>query len=97
MTINLEELRGLTEAELAQKATALKQQLFQLRVQAKLGRLEKGHELRVVRRDIARVLTIQRVKAAPSAAPVKAAKTTKVAKTAKAAPTVKAVKKVVAS
>lgn len=64
MTNTLEELRGLSSVELAQKATALKQQLFQLRVQAKLGRLEKGHELRHVRRDIARVLTLQRASAA---------------------------------
>lgn len=63
MTTTLEELRGLSDAELAQKATALKQQLFRLRVQAKLGKLEKGHELRNVRRDIARVLTIQRAQA----------------------------------
>lgn len=54
-----QELRELSEPELAQKAAALKQQLFQLRVQAKLGRLEKGLQLRVVRRDIARCLTIQ--------------------------------------
>ncbi|MBI4227993.1 MAG: 50S ribosomal protein L29 [Candidatus Omnitrophica bacterium] len=60
MTTTLDELRGMTAVELARKAEALKQQLFQLRVQAKLGRLEKGHELRHVRRDIARVLTVRR-------------------------------------
>lgn len=57
------EIRELSEPELAQKVAVLKQQLFQLRVQAKLGRLEKGLELRHVRREIARCLTIQREKA----------------------------------
>lgn len=63
MTLKTTELAGMTDQELAQKAAALQQQLFQLRVQAKLGRLEKGHELRAVRRDIARVLTAQHAKA----------------------------------
>ena len=63
MTLTMTELDGMTDQELVQKAAALKQQLFQLRVQAKLGRLEKGHELRAVRRDIARVLTAQNAKA----------------------------------
>ncbi len=54
------ELRELNDHELAQKLAALRQQHFQLRVQATLGRLEKGQELRYVRRDIARCLTVQR-------------------------------------
>lgn len=65
MTLKTSEWDGMTAPELAQKAAALKQRLFQLRVQAKLGRLEKGHELRAVRRDIARVLTAQRANATP--------------------------------
>ena len=55
-----QEIRELAAPELEQKVAALQQQLFQLRVQAKLGRLEKGLELRNVRRDIARCLTVQR-------------------------------------
>lgn len=62
MSVDVKDFEGMTAVELAQKAAALKQQLFQLRVQAKLGRLEKGHELRAVRRDIARVLTAQTAK-----------------------------------
>lgn len=54
------EVRELSEVELAQKVNTLRQQLFQLRVQARLGRLEKGHELEAVRRDIARCLTRER-------------------------------------
>ena len=68
MSVDVKELEGMTEVELVQKVAALKQQLFQLRVQAKLGRLEKGHELRAVRRDIARVLTAQHAKARPQEA-----------------------------
>jgi len=55
-----EEVRGLSDAELSQKLGALRTQLFQLRVQAKLGRLERGLQLRSVRRDIARCLTVHR-------------------------------------
>ena len=57
--MTVQELRELSDTEVAQKVLTLKQQLFQLRVQAKLGRLEKGLEMRHVRRDIARCLTVQ--------------------------------------
>ncbi|MBI4313805.1 MAG: 50S ribosomal protein L29 [Candidatus Omnitrophica bacterium] len=58
--MTIAEVRELAGPELDQKVAALKQQLFDLRVQAKLGRLEKGLELRNVRRAIARCLTVQR-------------------------------------
>ena len=54
------EVRELSDTELTQKVATLKQQLFQLRVQAKLGRLDKAHQVQIVRRDIARCLTVQR-------------------------------------
>jgi len=54
-----EEVRGLSDPELVQKLSALRAQLFRLRVQAKLGRLERGLQLRTVRRDVARCLTVQ--------------------------------------
>ncbi len=59
------ELRELSDQELVQKVAALRRQLFQMRVQAKLGQLEKGLALRQVRRDIARSLTIERERLRP--------------------------------
>ena len=54
------EIRELSDTDLTQKVATFRQQLFQMRVQARLGRLEKGLELRKIRREIARCLTIQR-------------------------------------
>lgn len=59
----------MSDPELMQKMAALRQQLFQLRVQAKVGRLEQGLQLRKARRDIARCLTIQRERRRPGARP----------------------------
>ena len=56
--LNVEELRGLSEEELKEKAGNLKKQLMQYRFQAKTGKLEQQNLIREVRRDIARILTI---------------------------------------
>ena len=52
------ELRQLNPDELLEKATALRKEHFQLRLEAKTGKLEKSNRLHDVRKDIARVLTI---------------------------------------
>lgn len=54
-----EEIRQLSEAEIAEKVTKNKKELFTLRVQAKTGKLEKQNRIRMVRRDTARLLTIK--------------------------------------
>lgn len=55
-----EELRNLSDAELEKRLRDLKEELFNLRFQNVAGRLENPMRLREVRRDIARIRTIQR-------------------------------------
>lgn len=52
------ELRNLTDEELNQRLQELYRKLFELRSQIKIGRLEKPHEVRMCKRDIARIKTI---------------------------------------
>lgn len=54
------ELKDLTEAELRQKLSEARRELFNLRVMQSSGRLEKPSRLRELRRDIARILTVLR-------------------------------------
>ena len=54
------ELRELSDEELAKKLRDLKEELFNLRFQAATGQLDNPMRIRQVRRDIARVQTIQR-------------------------------------
>jgi large subunit ribosomal protein L29 len=54
------ELRDLGDAELVQKLHEAKEELFNLRFQLATGQLDNYRRLGEVRRDIARVLTVQR-------------------------------------
>lgn len=51
------ELRDLTVDELKEKLEARKKELFSLRFQAKLGKLEKHSSIRMIKREIARTMT----------------------------------------
>ncbi|OWC33298.1 50S ribosomal protein L29 [Escherichia coli] len=53
------ELRGLSQEELAKKENELKKELFDLRFQAAAGQLEKTARLDEVKKQIARVKTVQ--------------------------------------
>ena len=53
-------LRELTEEELGQKYDELTEELFNLRFQLATSQMENVGRMRAVRRDIARVKTIQR-------------------------------------
>lgn len=55
-----EEWRDLADDELAKRLVDLKEELFSLRFQNVTGQLENPLRLREVRRDIARVRTVQR-------------------------------------
>ncbi|MBN3039242.1 MAG: 50S ribosomal protein L29 [Candidatus Omnitrophica bacterium] len=57
------EIREMTKEELEQKIVSLKEQLFNLRYQAKTGRLEKPSQIRNAKKDIARINTIIKEKA----------------------------------
>ncbi len=52
------EIREKTLKELEQKIHSLKEELFNLRYQAKTGRLEKPSRIRNIKKDIARINTI---------------------------------------
>ena len=56
--MNANELRAKSDAELREELTGLLREQFNLRMQRGIGQLAKPHELRRVRRDIARVRTV---------------------------------------
>ena len=56
------EIREKTLKELEQKIHSLKEELFNLRYQAKTGRLEKPSRIRNIKKDIARINTILKEK-----------------------------------
>ena len=62
-----EELRELTDEELQRKGQELVEELFNLRFQLATGQIENVGRITAVRRDIARVKTIQRERQPQSA------------------------------
>ena len=56
------ELRELGTEELGAKERDLTDQLFRMRIQKSMGQLENPDKMRTVRRDLARVKTVQRQK-----------------------------------
>ncbi|CAN7271075.1 MULTISPECIES: 50S ribosomal protein L29 [Rhizobium/Agrobacterium group] len=63
-----EDVRGLTADQLKDKLADLKKEQFNLRFQKATGQLEKSSRITEVRKDIARVKTIARQKAAEAKA-----------------------------
>ena len=64
------EIRELTPAEIDTKVREARERLLQLRLRKHTGQVEKTHELRALRKDIARLETIlnQKKAQAPKAA-----------------------------
>ena len=58
------EVRDMTPDQLDDELLKLKKTQFNLRFQGASGQLEKVHQMRQVRRDIARIKTVQRQRAA---------------------------------
>ncbi len=58
------EVKDLTAEELAQKEAALREELFKLRLRQATAQVENPMQIRALRRDIARVKTAQRARAA---------------------------------
>jgi large subunit ribosomal protein L29 len=54
------ELRELDEAELENKLVEARKELFNLRFQSATGRLDNNSRVTLVRREIARLLTVRR-------------------------------------
>ncbi|PSH02925.1 MAG: 50S ribosomal protein L29 [Acidobacteria bacterium] len=60
--MNSEKIRNFTDAELVQQRTELSDELFKLKFQLRMGQSESLRKMRGLKKDIARVLTIQREK-----------------------------------
>jgi large subunit ribosomal protein L29 len=58
------DLRELGADQLAVRERELADQLFRMRIQKSMGQLEAPDKIRLVRRDLARVKTVLRQKAA---------------------------------
>lgn len=56
--MNAQDLRGKRESELREELSGLLREQFNLRMQRGIGQLATPHDLRRVRRDIARVKTV---------------------------------------
>ncbi len=56
--MNAQDLRQKNEKELREELSGLLREQFNLRMQRGIGQLARPHELRRVRRDIARVRTV---------------------------------------
>ena len=71
-----EKIRNLTEPELKHEERELNDQLFRLKFQMKMGQTESLKKIRDLRKDIARINTVQREKqlasgnGTPAATPV---------------------------
>jgi large subunit ribosomal protein L29 len=60
------EIRDLSPAEIATKIREIRETLLQARMRKQTGQVEKTHELRSLRKDIARLETIHRQKNKPA-------------------------------
>jgi large subunit ribosomal protein L29 len=60
-----EEARELSEKEREEKITDINQEIFNLRLQLATGKIENPSRIRFLRRDIARLKTIQKETCVP--------------------------------
>ena len=60
--MKVEEIRKMSDEELSSELTSLKEELFKLRFQHATNQLDNTAQIAQVKRDIARVMTIQREK-----------------------------------
>jgi|SRR5665213_673318 len=98
MKENADKARGLDTAEIAKQLLEASEQMFRLRFQLSMGQADGLTKLRKLRRERARMLTVQRERElgqseAPATKPVKAKKVAAKAPVAKAAVKTAAVKK----
>ncbi len=62
--MNAEKIRNLTDIELTHQQSELADQLFKLKFQLKMGQTESLKKIRDLKKDIARMKTIEREKRA---------------------------------
>ena len=68
-TVKAGKIREQAAAELDKRAGEIREELFKLRFQQATGQLENPARVRVLRRELARVLTVQQEQAAAAAKP----------------------------
>ena len=68
--MKIKEIRDLSRDELAARKHQLREESFHLRIQQQSGQLEKPSQIRVIRREVARIETVlnQKAKAAVATA-----------------------------
>ena len=66
--MKIADVRALSTDQAEDTLLNLKKEQFNLRFQAATGQMEKTHRVDVIRKDIARLKTVARQKAAPKAA-----------------------------
>ena len=66
-----QEIRDLSEKERREKVTDLGQEIFNLRFQLATGKIENPSRLKSLRRDVARIKTIQQEAKGNSSQPAK--------------------------
>lgn len=62
--MKIADIRGMTPDQLADTLISLKKEQFNLRFQGATGQVEKTHRFNEIRKDIARIKTVLRAKAA---------------------------------
>ncbi|MEW6392446.1 MAG: 50S ribosomal protein L29 [Pseudomonadota bacterium] len=62
--MKIADIRGMTPDQLAETLLNLKKEQFNLRFQGATGQVEKTHRFNEIRKDIARIKTVLRAKAA---------------------------------
>ena len=82
--MNADKIRNLTEEELAHQERDLSDQLFKLKFQLNMGQTESLKKIRGLRKDIARVKTIQGERGRTAASATTPSATTPSATSAKA-------------
>ena len=65
--MKIDEVRKMTPDQLQDQLLSLKKEQFNLRFQAATGQMEKTHRVDQIRKDIARIKTVLRGKAAAAA------------------------------
>jgi large subunit ribosomal protein L29 len=68
-TVKAGTIREMAGAELGKRVGEIREELFKLRFQHATGQLENPVRMRTLRRELARVLTVQREQAAAAAKP----------------------------
>jgi len=60
MVVDLGKLRGMSEEELSKEESGLREEIWKLRMQKATGQLQDPNRVTRARKDLARVLTVQR-------------------------------------